>query len=1126
MSPEALRLGAFTLTEPLGRGGMATVWAARHGPTGTPVAVKVARADEASSPRRLALFRAEVEAVARLTHPGIVQVLDHGVVPEAFGALSPGSAATEALRPGLPYLVMERASLGSLKDRPPPRRWRELRAVLLGILDALGHAHAAGLLHRDLKPENVLLCGPRDPRPGLKLADFGAASAFRGQPRDHVVVGTPVYMAPEHRAGRWREQGPPTDLYAVGCLAWLLASGRLPKVAVRDAGRLPELHPRLPVPPGLRDWLAALLAPDPRLRPATAAEAAWTLLQLGPAPPQGQLSAGSAPHEEPGLAEASTVAETWVGLLSGSRPVTVAAPSLSPVGRALPERRPAVPMPPSWRSEEATLGGGDLPMLGGAGLALFGLRTLPLVGRERAQDALWRAARASFLAGRTGLSVVRGPAGVGRSRLLQWLATAASEVGAASTWTLGRDADGAPSPGSLLARVLRTWGLSGEALGRHLQARLRTLGLEDAVEREALARELHPFLDAMASLGGGGSGFEAEAVGLLARLLRAMAASRPVLLLIDDVHLEPGLRRLALALRADEEAAGWRPLHVVLSVPDEALAASPELAPELHLLGGSVVHLAPLPPPRARDLLSGVVGLHPSLAGRVLAAAGGLPAVLVGAVEAWNQQGLLVLRDDRLDLAPGTPAALPGQAPHQLLQRLRATLGEATWSGGGRELLELAAALGGCPEPGALERAAARLGLPLLPGLEAPLVRAGLARRGRARPTTWTFASPVIHEALAAHAREAGRWAACCGAAAEELGAGPRTPAVQEQRGLLLDEAGQPGEALDLILEAAIQRAMAFEWERAFLLLDRLLAAAERSGLPKDSERYGRLLGIRLTMLNNAGEARRTVAASEALEALARRHGWRLEEGRALSLRGSVLMELGEPEAAGALMRRALTIFDPEADAFMVLQSKSRLASLAATQGRLDEALDWLDDLEAHAHGAARPRFRADALGSRAHVHHLRGEVDRARTLYEAALSAEHDYPGRDVVPVRLGLARLCMEEGHLEEARAQVDAAEAHAREHLLVQSLAYALATRLRLLAASGSLGPWDATLGRLQHILRLTRVAAPGIVDDLRAAGEALPDEAAGRRRVLGELLEELSSERPPHPSPGSPPAPAPG
>src|SRR5687768_8521134 len=132
-------VGPFALVEPIGRGGMGTVWRAVHVLSSTVVAVKVLRA--ASGDASLAAFRNEVRAVARLDHPGIAMVLDVGEAPS-----------------GEPWFAMEHASRGTLAHRANlPRNAEELERMLLQLLDALAHAHARDVIHRDLKPRNVVV---------------------------------------------------------------------------------------------------------------------------------------------------------------------------------------------------------------------------------------------------------------------------------------------------------------------------------------------------------------------------------------------------------------------------------------------------------------------------------------------------------------------------------------------------------------------------------------------------------------------------------------------------------------------------------------------------------------------------------------------------------------------------------------------------------------------------------------------------------------------------------------------------------------------------------------------------------------------------------------------------------
>lgn len=352
---------------------MGQVWHAVHAATGLPVAIKLIRDDK---PELAEPFLDEVRAVARLDHPNVITVLDCGRIDAATHATSEGR-----LPLGSPWMAMEYCSGGTL-GAAPPTDWAGLRSVLTELLAALAYSHARGVLHRDLSPDNVLIATEADVRPGMKLTDFGLSTPLsRAEPG--VIVGTPAYIAPEQLRAELGGEGPWTDLYQFGCVAWSLAAGAPPFGKDRPAAVLalahlevdpPSFRPNFPVAEGFEAWLRTLLVKDPKRRIQHAADASSTLLSL-----------------------------------DGSR-------------------APGVGVPVSWQTPEPA----RMPArMVGAGLGIHTLRPAPLVGRRAERDRLWSALREVNAAWAPRAVLLHGPAGVGKTRLARWIGARAHELGAA-----------------------------------------------------------------------------------------------------------------------------------------------------------------------------------------------------------------------------------------------------------------------------------------------------------------------------------------------------------------------------------------------------------------------------------------------------------------------------------------------------------------------------------------------------------------------------------------------------------------------------------------------------------------------------------------------------------------------
>jgi WD40 repeat protein/tetratricopeptide (TPR) repeat protein len=263
----------YEIEAELGHGGMGVVYRARQLGLDRIVALKMIRAGEHPLPEELARFHVEGEAVARLSHPNIVQVFEVG---------------THA---GRPFLCMEYVEGGSLAQRvrgstQPPR---EAAALVEVLARAVHHAHQRHVIHRDLKPGNVLLAADGTP----KVADFGLARRLDGEDghtRTGAVLGTPAYMAPEQAAGERGAVGPAADVYALGAILYELLAGRPPFLADTPLEALLLVRQEEPVPPrrlrrGLSRDLETVclkcLEKDPRRRYASALALADDLRSFG-----------------------------------------------------------------------------------------------------------------------------------------------------------------------------------------------------------------------------------------------------------------------------------------------------------------------------------------------------------------------------------------------------------------------------------------------------------------------------------------------------------------------------------------------------------------------------------------------------------------------------------------------------------------------------------------------------------------------------------------------------------------------------------------------------------------------------------------------------------------------------
>jgi serine/threonine-protein kinase len=269
----ARELGSYRLEALLGRGGMGEVWRASHRTLARPAAIKLIRPEALGGDPGVARarFEREAQAIASLESPYTVALYDYGSTQE-----------------GTLFYVMELldgVDLQELVRRHGPLPAERVSHILRQACASLAEAHARAIVHRDIKPANMYLCRRALEHDVVKVLDFGlvrrltdapAADAVVTQP--NLITGTPAYLAPEVTMNGTVDQR--ADLYALGCVAFWLLTGRLvfeaatlPAMLMAHAQSVPPRPSSLaafPVPEALDQLVLDCLEKDPAARPPSA----------------------------------------------------------------------------------------------------------------------------------------------------------------------------------------------------------------------------------------------------------------------------------------------------------------------------------------------------------------------------------------------------------------------------------------------------------------------------------------------------------------------------------------------------------------------------------------------------------------------------------------------------------------------------------------------------------------------------------------------------------------------------------------------------------------------------------------------------------------------------------------
>jgi serine/threonine protein kinase len=273
--------GKYRLNQPIGAGGMASVWSATNVFTERHFAIKFMHPAVAKTPEAAHRFLMEAKVSARVNHPNIIEIIDVGQSED--GAL---------------FMVMELLQGVSLetaiKRQTPPMLLHEFVGLMIDVARALAAAHKNGVVHRDLKPTNVYLHMIREGVAVPKILDFGVSKFI--EEGNHAltiagtVLGSPLYMSPEQAMGLDTIDGR-TDIFAFGAILFEALAGYRPydgpnfnalivTIATKQPRSIDEAAPLMPE--GLRALVRDCLVTDRKKRIATFDEIVDRLLHILP----------------------------------------------------------------------------------------------------------------------------------------------------------------------------------------------------------------------------------------------------------------------------------------------------------------------------------------------------------------------------------------------------------------------------------------------------------------------------------------------------------------------------------------------------------------------------------------------------------------------------------------------------------------------------------------------------------------------------------------------------------------------------------------------------------------------------------------------------------------------------
>jgi eukaryotic-like serine/threonine-protein kinase len=979
--PRTILAGRYQVRRELGRGGMGIVYLCRDLVADERVALKLLiRPGAKVRPEDAWWFQEEARALAGLCHPAIVRARDFG-----------------SLEDGTPYLAMDAVPGRSLHEwiylahTDGLLPWRIVWTTVDQVLGALAHAHARGVIHGDLKPSNVLVDIPPegDDEPTVHVLDLGLAWLMQdridhrldgtqvAEPTVRWGAGTPGWMAPEQIRFAAPHIGPATDLYSLGCVLFAMLTDSEPysgsnEELLSQHKSAPVPEPTLPpgVPPEVASFVMRLLAKRPWHRFEFAADARRAWRQFAP-------STNSTRTPLP-----------WMG--------TQRMPSQHDAASSSETFAPAEQQP-------STTG-------------LLALRPSPFVARTAERTRLLEIAAEVAEVGGHRFVLLDGEAGVGKSRLAEWLSEEVHERGMMVPLRARYRKISAPLDG-VVGAITQHYRLerADHDIVEKVLMNVWEVPPDDEEEKTwvaATAEWIRP-----ASPGGGvgpsGKRFALDRPELrwliIRRAFERIGAQRPILLWMDDIHHAStytidGL----LSLHRDAPRLG---LLVVATARSEAVAADPAanalLSRALRELPSERIEVTSLSPTNTHALLREALPLDDAAVLEAAARSKGNPLFALQLLHAWAGGGHLELRGGRYFV------------PKDSIE-VRAAMTEGLWEERLRALPEdlrrgalAAAALGGDIRLDVLRAELAQVGIDPQAAISA-MKRAQILLGSGGDRLRWPHA--LLQEHLLTQLYAQPDAAVIFRAASDALAlhpAGSSRRIVRHRVANLLRAGDTAGAAT--LLHGQTELLWGKTRDPAATLRDLALLDGKLSG-PAGAHH----LRWRAEALRHAGRLEDARREAEEARRLYEEVGDREAEAHCLRLLGHLASDLAAPSQGRRIVSRALGIFEElrldhgRAQCEVVLGEIDYLLGdhvhartiLASASERFLKVSDWLG--------------RAQCLVLQGWVEQAGGSPDFARELLRTARA---DF---DAIGYRLGLAQCDITLAHTDHREGQLDMARA----------------------------------------------------------------------------------------------------